>query len=120
MSAPSRFETGPITAADWHNASWLGGVKVDTTTPNQFRLEFELATAAKWARFYVASAGCAAVLANGQTPKADLRGICKYNWRRHLCPPSPCSTQPFLAGPADVARLFCRTVPSTRTLCVWP
>jgi hypothetical protein len=71
----SRFETGPISSGDWHNASWLG---TEDPATNQFRFEFDLHAAAKWARVYVASAGCAAVMVNGQTPSVDLRGICTF------------------------------------------
>ena len=76
LSAPSQFETGPISPADWQNASWLGSA--GASAPNQFRFEFELSETAKWARVYVASGGCAAVLVNGKVPKVDLRGICPW------------------------------------------
>ena len=74
--AESFFETGPITPADWHNASWLAAA-VDR--PNQYRFEFEVpAGGVGRARAYVASPGCASVLVNGQLPAVDLRGICPW------------------------------------------
>ena len=35
-AAESFFETGPITSADWHNASWLTAA---AGRPNQYRFE---------------------------------------------------------------------------------
>jgi hypothetical protein len=71
----SRFETGPMVATHWQNASWLGG-KQGT---NQFRLEFDVpAGSVSFARAYVAAPGCAAVFVNGKLPAVDLRGICPW------------------------------------------
>ena len=120
MSAPARFETGPITPADWHNASWLAA---KDTTPTQFRFEFELATAPEWARVYVASPGCTAVLLNGQTPKVDLRGICKrtpppslYCNYGTLLPPRPRHRlHPFIRPPLRLS--FLRTHARPRSGC---
>lgn len=68
--AVSTFETGPMAAADWHNASWLFGFP-------QARFEFQLPTAdaIDWARLYIASPGCTRPTVNGRVPKPNLRGM---------------------------------------------
>lgn len=71
--AASTFETGPMSAIDWHGASWLFGYA-------QARFEFQLPAAGdiEWARLYVASPGCTRPTVNGRVPEPDLRGICPW------------------------------------------
>lgn len=91
-AATARFETGPITAKDWGNASWIGSHK---DGPDQFRFEFDLpAGTVEWARVYVASAGCAAVLVNSQVRPCPV-----FN------PPTPSYFTAFFARTGQVAKV---------------
>lgn len=77
--ANARFETGLLTARDWHGASWF--VPADNKT--LYRRDFTL-TAGRhptFARAYVAATGCAHLEVNGAVPTPDLRGICPWTVR---------------------------------------
>ena len=91
--ATAKFETGPLAASDWQGAGWLRGCILDppvhwascltdgdTGAKGQFRNEFSVPVGKKvrFARAYVAAAGCAHIEVNGGIPKPDLRGICPW------------------------------------------